>query len=747
MKSLPMSEGKRVRLEGCRPEPLLHYLKAIGVLRVVGEQADPAANGRWQGERFELASELNQESLESFILDEYRPSPVLAPWNKSSGFWPNRWAQTAHKAVVAAETADHPRLEAASQTLRTAREILVGEMGLDRAAASDRKEEVLEVCRSRLPDEAIRWLDAVAVLTREGATYPPVLGTGGNDGRLEFTAKYYRYLRHLIPFAFPEEPDNDPGPYRRDRSRGWLQLSLWGSVRGGDEPPNLLRDKVGQFHPGGVGGPNATTGFEAESLVNPWDLVLGMEGLLLLAGSVSRRAGAERGGYASVPFTSTATAAGYATASASEEFGHRGGNPDTRGELWLPIWSRMAGHREVAHLFAEGRAQLGRRQARTGVEFARAITRLGVDRGITEFRRFGFVQRSGRNHLALPLGRFRVRHQPESRLLDEVDPWLRQLRAACRRGIPARYESALHEIDHSVLAFCAHGGRRRLQDVLLALGRTEAVLSRARRSFLGEQRLYPLQGLSTKWIAACDDGSATYRLACAAASLWAEGEVGSMREYLEPVQFRNGRWHWEERSPRVSWTGSQLPENLAAVLARRTQEGRTDPQLQHLPLRGWHPVAPSDVHRYLEGHVDDERLTQLIWALSAVDWDGKASLSSPDETVPPDLPRVYALLKLLFLAEAYETAGGERINVRPEARVLSLLQAQRVPEACRVAMRRLRAHQLRPLGTARRRPGELPEMYLPAAQARRLAGALLFPVHSVRRLSSLVVEEPEPASA
>ena len=50
---------------------------------------------------------------------------------------------------------------------------------------------------------------------------------------------------------------------------------------------------------------------------------------------------------------------------------------------------------EVKHLFAEGRAQLGRRQARTAVEFALAVNLLGVSRGVKSFVRYGFLKRNG----------------------------------------------------------------------------------------------------------------------------------------------------------------------------------------------------------------------------------------------------------------------------------------------------------------------------------------------------------------
>ena len=35
-------------LAGCTPEPLMSYLKAIGVFRLVSEQADASARGCWR---------------------------------------------------------------------------------------------------------------------------------------------------------------------------------------------------------------------------------------------------------------------------------------------------------------------------------------------------------------------------------------------------------------------------------------------------------------------------------------------------------------------------------------------------------------------------------------------------------------------------------------------------------------------------------------------------------------------------
>ena len=51
------------------------------MFRLVAEQKDPEARGAWSGGYFCLHTWLDVEELVRFFLDEYRPTPVLAPWN------------------------------------------------------------------------------------------------------------------------------------------------------------------------------------------------------------------------------------------------------------------------------------------------------------------------------------------------------------------------------------------------------------------------------------------------------------------------------------------------------------------------------------------------------------------------------------------------------------------------------------------------------------------------------------------
>lgn len=75
-------------LEACAAVPLAGYLKALGVFRLVAEQADPDASGFWRDERFVLRTRLTEVELVRFFVEKFEPTPVVAPWNGGSGFWP-----------------------------------------------------------------------------------------------------------------------------------------------------------------------------------------------------------------------------------------------------------------------------------------------------------------------------------------------------------------------------------------------------------------------------------------------------------------------------------------------------------------------------------------------------------------------------------------------------------------------------------------------------------------------------------
>ena len=70
------------------------------------------------------------------------------------------------------------------------------------------KQRLVQEFRNRCPESLLPWIDACVVLADERAFFPPLLGTGGNDGRLDFSTNFHEQLLVVL----------DPSPAGRKRS-------------------------------------------------------------------------------------------------------------------------------------------------------------------------------------------------------------------------------------------------------------------------------------------------------------------------------------------------------------------------------------------------------------------------------------------------------------------------------------------------------------------------------------------------
>jgi len=178
---------------------MMSYLKALGVLRLVAEQKEPSVRGYWAGDSFHLYSVMDQDVLVAFFLKEYKPTPILAPWNGGSGFYP----KDRQEAIRAIEGSSSPRLAHYKGTIGAVRDLLK-RLNLTAKPNDKDKRTILEACRAWLPDEVVLWLDAVYVLMSDKPKYPPILGTGANDGRFEFTNNFMQRLVEVMPVQLGE---------------------------------------------------------------------------------------------------------------------------------------------------------------------------------------------------------------------------------------------------------------------------------------------------------------------------------------------------------------------------------------------------------------------------------------------------------------------------------------------------------------------------------------------------------------
>lgn len=715
--------SNRIVLSGCQPEPLLSYLKALGVLRLIAEQADPHARGAWSDEGFVLHTALDADALRAFFLNEYSPTPIMAPWNGGGGFFGAEDKEPNAVDIIAGSRG--VRMDAYRTAIGRVREVLRSE-GLQDKPGKEEKTPLLRRLRAELPDRFVDWMDAVVILRREKTSFPPLLGTGGNDGRLDFTLNF---MQHLIDLGLH-------GPSPSARSAAFFENAAFGRPVQG-----LTSKAVGQFDPGRAGGMNMTVGDKGDSWLNPWNFVLMVEGAVLMAGAAAKHMDALAYDKGAMPFTVNTSKIGSGTLTGSEE---------DRGEIWLPLWENPAGLRELRHIFGEGRAQVGRRPAGNGVDFARAVASLGVDRGLTAFHRFCFLNRNGKAFFATAVGRFEVRSlQPEGiRLLDDIDDWLESLRRACRGDtVPTRFTTALRSLESAVFDYCRFGGAARFGAIVRGLGACQRELSwnMSRPGRIGDHKLRPVPLLSVGWLRAAHEDSPEFRIALALASIHRSGDVPELRGNVEAVVRERYGWRWAEPQEQYSvvWRSGGLARNLAAVLERRLLDASrfgADP----VPLEARFPAPVADVALFLDGRTDDARIEEWLWGLMLIDLDDASASASPFPDAAASLPRPYALLKLLFLPRraALQSDAGASLPAQPV--LLGHLRAGRLNDACRSAARRLRAsgHLSMPAPASGGRERRL-EFALPSHVETRLAGALLIPLADAQRLQELVLRPKE----
>lgn len=716
-------------LTGCAPTPLAYYLKAIGILRLVAQQKDPDVRGFWHDQHFCLLTMLDEAALEAFFLDDYAPTPFVSPWNKGSGFY-----ATNDKGLAPIERSEAPRFKAFRRGVSEARAQLDGitradadvrrlkdqtkaKKGEKPGRSKDDPEFKKELAAAEREFKRLKadlygpfalawrgphrdWMDAAMVLSPEGeASWPALLGTGGNDGRLDFTNTAMRRLGDLFDLG---SGNGAAVP----TATALLKTALFATPSAA-----LLDAAVGQFLPGSAGGANGTTGPDAESQINPWDFVLILEGAIAFRGQATRRMGARNDMRAAIPFAVAAQAVGHAT---------RGTEKAVRGEQWMPLWERPASWADVSALFGEGRAQLGRSSARRPLDFARAIARLGVARGLTGFVRYGYLERNGQSNLAVPLSRVEVAAHPRTRLIDEIGGWLDHLQREADDA-PARFSASIGVLSDAVfdvLTRDVEPGRWQL--VLSAIDEVQQVQASGTAFKVG-----PCPTLSPGWIDAAGDGSPEWRLALSlgsAARGYKDGRpFDSVRAHALPLDPKKG-WKYEIgadkrliNNQRVVMTGREPLNDLIALVERRLVEA-SQRASRTLPLVAQNGAGArlDDLARFLCGEVDVERVVALGRALMALDW---ARVRLPRVRVDPRGDRPDEAWDALRLCALPFPVRDRTIATEPA--MFRRLASGDAAGAVELALRRLRASGLRP---------PLAAAIADTTTARRWAAAFAFPI-------------------
>lgn len=783
-------------LKGCSPSPLANYLKALGILRLLGSQCDPDARGWWQGEHFCLLTRLSKQELETFFLKDYEPTPLLSPWNKGCGFFKANdpglcplekstaprfkrfrdgvqearglldeisQADAAIRATKARtkttarafQSEEQRQLLENDKTYRTLLQQLEERKRTDLApkerdeverdittlrsltqqratpptkheanllkassaykrllAAQERrfkelKERLIPNCRRLWRGPHAEWFSAAVVLDDEGnPQWPALLGTGGNDGNLDFTNNFMQHLGELFDLA---SPTGEPTP----AAAGLLREALW------SEPVDqFVEAAIGQYQPGSAGGANSSTGFDGGNRVNRWDFVLMMEGAVLFTSRATRRLDPNASSGASAPFAMRPHAAGFATP---------GSEKAQRGEQWMPLWRQPATLSEVATVLGEARIQLDRQLAYRPIDAVRAISRLGVARGIDAFVRYGYLERNGQSTLAVPLGRVHVRYHPRVYLIDDLAGWLDRVQQQSRdKNAPARLVFAERRLADAIFAALTHDDTPdRWQAILLAAAEIEAIQATGTAVEAG-----PIPPLRPEWVAAAAEDSAEFRLAVAlgsaAAGYTRQGRpTDPIRHHVlplkekQPMRFQTA--DQEEklvRDPRVVVSGRDPLRDLTAVVERRLIEAVNSGQRRcRLVAASGCDARLDDLARFLSGAVDLERLLGLARAFMAIRWDRWSREHLPRTDPADDSPdECWLAVRLCCLPFPLD----ELHDIPADERMVRLLIVGEAGRAIEIARQRLRAAGIRPPMYAGTTDPET---------ARRWAAALAFPIN------------------
>lgn len=665
-----------IRLGGCTATPFGSYLKSLGILRLVACQADPGARGWWESDIFALDSTLSGDGLARFFLDRYEPTPIVAPWNGGSGFYPKDNKQGI-EAIAASTGARFAEYRSAIASCHAFPEVQNGKSEKDE---DERRTAILCRCRNQLSDRAVEWLDAAVGISADGSrAFAPVLGTGGNEGRFDYTNNFMSRVAALLiaPDAKAAVPE-------------LLTHALFG-----DRTTSLQPGAAGQYDPGRAGGANQGPGIESGAPTNPWDLVLTLEGAVAWASGLYRRQGIAYRAVLCSPFTVYSRAIGYGSASGQDE---------ARAEVWTPLWRRPVGYAELRALLREGRASIAGRPAKNGLEFAEAASSLGVDRSIHRFIRYSLLKRRGDSYVALPTGAFAAGYRANSDRIREFQTLLDRF-----QELPKGAEALRQAVDSAIYQALVRDNRRSMQDLMAAFGRM------LRRIATTTDTRLPHRALRAgPWLDACGFDAPEVRIAAALASIY-DHETGPLAHNLS----RDTR--------QFAWTGLDLPARLASVLDRRLQTASAA-EMGRNPLAAAYEIDPGDVTLFLEGSMDDDRLEDLIFAFQVLDW---SDFTSPKCTSAEVVP-VFAVLKCLFLPDGIRR-GDERKPLVADRRILSALAAGSVEEAAEIAVKRLRIAGLRPLDVS----------YAGGVDPRRLAASLLIPVWQGKLLASGILHEEE----
>ncbi len=442
----------------------------------------------------------------------------------------------------------------------------------------------------------------------------PLLGTGGNAGQRKFDRGWHKAVACI---------ENPPRRQSRDSLNTDLKAFMDGEACTylGDFSAGSWFGAANKIYNHGTRRPFR------KGEITPWAMALACEGLSYFAGGPSRQLGSRRQPTGAFPFVTTAMA--------PRGIGD-GGRIDA--EIWAPIWNQPMTAPELKSLFLRGRAELGGKGAISSAAFAAGIMDRGVDAGITEFRRFLLLHTTSAQTF-------------ESRLatvvpVPETTPDNASMRAIrmiveLREALPSdrkdgqkyRFAGVRGPLEQALVDFAAvRPDEARSEQAWAVVDQVFEALAKVDRNRTFRNSKVRFQLLPGQWATQLFQEHPPDREALLALAVSSMAATPTCPQF---IAYRLGagvgrmtggsQWEFPESTPaRRIWSGADLTENLGAMAERRVMEA-LQKTASRPPFGATIRVALNDVHAWLSGEVDEERIRLWLDRLCVFDWGDNAS--------------------------------------------------------------------------------------------------------------------------
>ncbi|MBP7951542.1 MAG: type I-U CRISPR-associated protein Csx17 [Verrucomicrobiales bacterium] len=704
-----------LELPGCRHDILGHYLKAIGLLRVLAkcadeEHRDSDAEGWWDNNKACFCLRSNKydtpEKLTEFFETHYCPTPVFIEQQPPNAL-PQRRATSLAQAAYLRQAAtnlgaDIEQDAKASKALSAYRDSPFSNLAdvLDTISAprfAHGADNPLFLSKGMTSGTGHIWRSFAEYSDKFDNQRRGILETAKSIADLGNTEPKLQKLKNALRTAKDEQSayngnapkkcaslkakvekaENKLSEYqqgkeneRRDlEEKSRTQQAAIVSCLFTTKSSAVETGKGTPFFPDAIKTYNVGGGWVEETFpFAALDYILAVEGAFAMRGSVSRTLGANTRRFAAFPFVFD---------SGEDLVDDANKVRGTASSLWVPLWERSATYEELASFICDAQARLPRKEARFSAEFLRALHSQGVDAGFFGWQEFRFRMKGSRVPWVTAGNFSEAKYSASATLLNRaLEPFdstrfieqfeiIREGGAASAKS-PHRIRASLNAtVENAFVATTAENSLEILRAAFDACKKLAISKSFRENSRLQRPAFFaPLP--MPEWCELLRDleGVPEFEIARAVASIVGQqkqrnGEYSKVQPLLGsllPLKLGKNGWYLptdNDRSNQAVWSGTDLCRDLAAILQRRSMDSAKEdcPALQAV-----FPARLESVLAFLNGELDDCKIARWIEALSLIGWHFTKNTDGVDEAprghpTPSAIPLPYAALRSLLDAE------------------------------------------------------------------------------------------------